>query len=112
MGKTRSAGFHLIFTNFVKSSDVNCDPLSVNICSGIPCIANNCRNTIMVLAVEVCGISTTSAHLEWASTTIKKNFSKNGPAKSKWILCQGQLGHTQGCKGALSGASFTTAHSV
>ena len=26
--------------------------LSVTICSGIPCITNNCRNTVMVLACQ------------------------------------------------------------
>ena len=71
------------FKNLVKSAEVNCDLLPVTIFSGIPCIANNCRNTEMVLTVEICGIYTTSAHLEWESTTKKRNFSENGTEKSQ-----------------------------
>ena len=49
----------------------------------------------------------TSGHFEWASTAIKKDLFKKGPAKSRWTLSHGLVGHNQGCKGALAGLTFT-----
>ena len=61
----------------------------------------------MVLAVVVWDISTTSAHFECASTTMKKDLSRNGPAKSMCKRCHGWLGQAHGCNGAFAGACFT-----
>ena len=41
-------------------------------------------------------ISTTSAHFECASTTMKKDLSRNGPAKSMCKRCHGWLGQKNG----------------
>jgi hypothetical protein len=59
----------------------------------------------MVCVDVVDGIISTSDHFECASTMIRNIRPRNGPAKSKWILCQGVVGHSQGCGGTLP-ASF------
>lgn len=85
-----------VFANSAKSTEKNCGPLSDTICSGIPWVANKCRSTAVVLAVEV------HAHLECASTTMKSDLSKNGTAKATWIHCHGRLGHILTCQCTLA----------
>ena len=63
----------------------------------------------IVIAVVVWFNSTTSPHLEYASTTTKNIFSMIRPAKSICILCQGLLGQIHGCRGAFGGVCFTAA---
>ena len=70
------------------------------------------RRTVMVLAVVVVDISTTSAHFECASTAMKNDFSMKGPAKSTWRRCHGCLGQVHGCNGALAGVCFTARHDL
>lgn len=83
--------------------DVNCDPLSDTICSGIPFRANTVRKISIVLNEVIFFIGKTSGHFECASTIMRKFSFKNGPAKSMCILCHGADGHSQGCTGALVG---------
>ena len=53
------------------SSEVNWGSLSETSCSGKPYAQNNCRRTLMVLAVMVAPTFQTSGHLEWASAISK-----------------------------------------
>ena len=53
---------------------VNWGPLSETTCSGIQYEAKNVRITSIVLALVVVFICTTSGHLEWASTKLRKTF--------------------------------------
>jgi hypothetical protein len=59
----------------------------------------------MVCIDVVDGSISTSSHFECASTMIRNIRPRNGQAKSKWILCQGVVGHSQGCIGTFP-ASF------
>lgn len=88
------------FMNFLNSSETNCHPLSVHICSGNPFLENIILNTKTVFSDVVVFIGTTLGYLECA---IKNTESLNGPAKSTCTLCHGVDSHSHGCKGANGG---------
>ena len=85
------------------SDNTNWGPLSDTSCSGRPYAAKIYLRMLTIFSVVVLIISTTSGHIECASTTIKKLFPRKGPAKSMWIRFQGLVGHAQGCRGATVG---------
>ena len=85
--------------------------MSETINSVRPYIEKRCLNVVIVRSVVVCDITITSAHLEYAVTIIKNDFSNNGPVKSMLRRYHGQLGQLHGCKGAFGGDCFTVAHS-
>ena len=70
----------LDLTNAWNSSETNCEPLSLTICSGIANLANKSCTTSMVVpeVVELTGI--TSSHLLCASTTTRNIEFWNGLA--------------------------------
>ena len=59
----------------------------------------------LVFVKVVVSIFSISKHLEWASTTIKNMQPRKGLAKSIWIRCQGDDGHSHGCTGAVLGSA-------
>ena len=68
----------------------------------MPWTAKRLLKAMMVLAAVVGCISTTSAHFEYASTTIRNVLSRNGPAKSMCRRSQGLAGpcpRMHGCNG-------------
>ena len=85
-------------TNCPNTSEVNCAPLSVTICSGKPWVENIFLSSTIVLSAVVVIIGITSGHFEWASTTIRYDLSMNGPAKSTCKRCQGRDGQVHGCR--------------
>ena len=72
---------------------------------GTPYLANKLCSLSMVLVEVVVSIFSISNHLEWASTTIKNMQPRKGLAKSVWICCQGNDGHSHGCTGAVLGSA-------
>ena len=96
--------------NSLNSSLVKHVPLSDTVVSGRPCVAKILCSFSMVYDVAVDGTTSTSNHLECASTRIRNCFPRNGPA---WSICrrnQGWSGHFQGCKGDWGGAFWCCWH--
>ena len=91
-----------LFKNVRNSALVNAAPLSDTTVSGKPCIANTDLRTEMTLPELVEDTICASIYLECASTNTKKIFPIKGPAWSIWILDQGRVGHSQGCKGVVA----------
>ena len=58
--------------NSPNSNEVNWVPLSETICSGIPCVENNFRSSVIVFSEVMVAVGITSGHFVHASTTIKK----------------------------------------
>ena len=88
------------FINLQNSSEVNCEPLSLTSCCGMPYRANISRRFAIVASIVMLGIISTSNHSEWLSTTIRNILPMNGPAKSMCTLYHGIFGQSHGCKGA------------
>ena len=62
------------------------------------------RNDLIVASADVESTTHTSNQREWASTTMRNIFPRNGPAWSMWSLAQGRDGHSHGWTGACGGA--------
>ena len=73
------------------SSLLNCGPLSLTICTGIPYLQNKSLRTSIVAAAVVLFIRIISGHFECASTTTKK-FLPSFSAKSICTLHHGVFG--------------------
>lgn len=82
-------------------------PLSVTILCGIPWVAKIVRSFWIVFSAVMECITSTVSHLEYASTSIKYMWPKNGPAKSRCNRLQGWAGHSHGWIGALGGEGLT-----
>jgi hypothetical protein len=86
-----------LFKNVRNSALVKAVPLSDTTVSGKPCVANTDLNTgIFPELVE--DTTCASIHFECESTNTKKIFPIKDPAWSMWILDQGRVGHSHGCK--------------
>ena len=79
----------------VKSSAINCAPLSVTTCTGSLYIECKWQNAVIVSAATVDDISTTLSHFECALTA-SSNSPRNGPAKSKGTFYHGWHGTDAG----------------
>ena len=97
---TRVCLIPFAFINLQNSSGVNCEPLSITSCCGMPYRANISRSFAIVASLVMLGIISTSNHFEWLSTTIRNILPMNGPAKSMCTLYHGIFGQSHGCKGA------------
>ena len=85
-------------------SDLSCGPLSLSNWAASPYLGNNICRVSMVFSKVVALILSTSSHLECASTTIKNMLLRIDPAKSAWIRCPGNDGHSHGCTGTVLGS--------
>ena len=92
-----------LFKNVRNSALVKAVPLSDTTVSGNPCVANTDLRTERTFPELVEDTMCASIHFECASTNTKKIFPIKGPAWSTWILDQGRVGHSQGCKGVGAG---------
>ena len=59
-------------------------------------MANTLLNSAMVFSAVVVIIGITSGHFEWASTMIRNDLPRNGPAKSMHSRCHGRVGQIYG----------------
>ena len=98
------------FINLQNSPKVNCEPLSLTSCCGMPYRANISRRFAIVASIVMLGIISTSNHFEWLSTTVRNILPINGPAKSMCTLYHGIFCHPTGVRVPV-GACYVTSDS-
>ena len=80
------------FINLQNSSEVNCEPLSLTSCCGMPHRENISRSFGIVASLVMLGIISTSNHFEWLSTTIRNILMQNRCALSAMAFWANLMG--------------------